>query len=160
MCFAHLPGPGLCNCGIISIVLPISHSVCVLLSSCVAERAGSEWILEASHWDCLFRSTRISEHSSHFKGRDECLSLQKSAASMRGNISTPASAASFGDNYIITHYTRHILLLKTGPLLLKLSQIVFLLCEADIFMYLFVCLFWWPCKLVLFEYQRYLYSFD
>lgn len=42
MFFVHLPGPGLCNCGIISIVLPISHSVCVLLSSCVSERAVSE----------------------------------------------------------------------------------------------------------------------
>ncbi len=138
MCFAHLTGPGLCSCGIISIVLPISHSVCVLLSSCVAERAGSEWIPEASHRDCLFRSRRISEHSSHFKGRDECLSLQKSASSMRGNISMPAPAAFFGDNYIITHYTWHRLLLKTGPLLLKklkLSQIWFLLCKADIYIY-------------------------
>lgn len=147
------------------IVLPISHSVCVFLSSCVAERAGSEWIPEASHWDCLFRSTRISEHSSHFKGRDECLSLQKSAASMRGNISTPASAACFGDNYIITHYTIHRLLLKTGPLLLKLLAVASVpnlisLLWSRYFACLFIYLCRWPCKLMLFEYQRYLYSFD
>ncbi len=143
MCFAHLPGPGLCNCGIISIVLPISHSVCVLLSSCVAERAGSEWIPEASHWDCLFRSTRISEHSSHFKGRDECLSLQKSAASMRGNISTLASAAFFGDNYIITHYTRHRLLLKNRSFVTQATQalpnLISLVWSRYFYLFMFVC---------------------
>lgn len=31
------------------------------------------------------------EHSSHFKGTDERLSMQKSADSMTGKISTPAS---------------------------------------------------------------------
>lgn len=64
----------LCNCGIISFVLPISRCVCVLLRSCAAQRVGSEWIPEASYWECLFSSfpsLRAQPPSSVFQSRQK-----------------------------------------------------------------------------------------